>query len=222
MVAGNRSPSPAANTGTADEGASEARQLSVKNIMAMLQERQLARRQRNFEKADSIRDELKAKGITIDDRSMIWTNTLTGEGGTYGYGEDGRETHAPDPAPPPGARRDTGYGYGPPVRGRRSRSRSRTGDRRASSMSFSAPYPGYGGPISSDPEQQREQVQKYRDWMMSMMASGYGALPPSGGGARSPGRERRGRSRSRSRSRSRRRRRRTSTPSRDRRRRRRS
>eukprot|EP01062_Namystynia_karyoxenos_P079926 TRINITY_DN8520_c0_g1_i1.p1 TRINITY_DN8520_c0_g1~~TRINITY_DN8520_c0_g1_i1.p1 ORF type:complete len:276 (+),score=74.47 TRINITY_DN8520_c0_g1_i1:94-828(+) len=63
------------------------------DIQDMLEDRQIARRMRDFQKADRIRDDLRANGIIIDDRTMVW-ESRSGERGTYGYGPDGRQTHA--------------------------------------------------------------------------------------------------------------------------------
>eukprot|EP00756_Hemistasia_phaeocysticola_P036292 Hpha_TRINITY_DN16634_c0_g1::TRINITY_DN16634_c0_g1_i1::g.179311::m.179311 len=63
------------------------------DIQDMLEDRQVARRTRDFQKADRIRDDLRQNGIIIDDRTMVW-ESRSGERGTYGYGPDGRQTHA--------------------------------------------------------------------------------------------------------------------------------
>ena len=49
-------------------------EVDIKSIESLLSERQAAREERNFSRADEIRDELKNQGIEIEDTSKgpIW------------------------------------------------------------------------------------------------------------------------------------------------------
>eukprot|EP01062_Namystynia_karyoxenos_P016178 TRINITY_DN15898_c0_g1_i1.p1 TRINITY_DN15898_c0_g1~~TRINITY_DN15898_c0_g1_i1.p1 ORF type:complete len:260 (+),score=46.61 TRINITY_DN15898_c0_g1_i1:97-780(+) len=177
-----------------------------REIQKILAERQNCRRQRDFERADGIRQELRDAGITIDDNIMEW-RTPCGKSGTYGYGADGRAQYSNEPF----GRRGGGGGRSR-SRGRyrsRSRSRSRSRrDRRRRSPSYSrgrsrsrdrrrrasgghAGSESYPPGMPMDPQEMMKAWQNYM--MMSMMGGGGppGVVPPGPSRSRSRDRRRR-------------------------------
>jgi len=62
--------------------------LSESDIERLLQDREDARRGRDYDSADRIRDELRAGGVNIDDKESTW-RTNDGRSGTYGKGGGG-------------------------------------------------------------------------------------------------------------------------------------
>ena len=74
--------------------------LSVDEIQTLIDERTVARRRRNFEIADEIRDELASKGVEVVDKENIWRTfdrSLSGmQSDGYGSG-DGRRQRTPPP-----------------------------------------------------------------------------------------------------------------------------
>ena len=62
--------------------------MSESDIERLLQDREDARRGRDYDSADRIRDELRAGGVNIDDKESTW-RTNDGRSGTYGKGGGG-------------------------------------------------------------------------------------------------------------------------------------
>eukprot|EP00411_Alexandrium_monilatum_P014398 CAMPEP_0175272072 /NCGR_PEP_ID=MMETSP0093-20121207/46238_1 /TAXON_ID=311494 /ORGANISM="Alexandrium monilatum, Strain CCMP3105" /LENGTH=452 /DNA_ID=CAMNT_0016566853 /DNA_START=1 /DNA_END=1359 /DNA_ORIENTATION=+ len=56
--------------------------LSDVDIQEMIREREEARKQRDWERADGLRDDLRSKGVELDDKEGLW-RTSSGRSGTY-------------------------------------------------------------------------------------------------------------------------------------------
>jgi len=52
------------------------------DIQEMIREREEARKQRDWDRADGLRDDLRSKGVELDDKESIW-RTSSGRSGTY-------------------------------------------------------------------------------------------------------------------------------------------
>lgn len=60
--------------------------VAIPDLRRLLQEREAARREKDYTSADRIRNELKQKGVTVDDRTQIWQSIDGRSGPMHEYG----------------------------------------------------------------------------------------------------------------------------------------
>ena len=66
--------------------------ISEEDILQLIEERNNAKNRREFDEADRVRDQLKARGVSIDDRARTWSTA---------DGRSGRKKIHPSPSLPP-------------------------------------------------------------------------------------------------------------------------
>jgi len=136
-------PAPAsAGAAAADNAAADAAaagMMSTPAIHAMIDEREEARRRKDYARSDAMRDELRSAGVNIDDRLRTWTASDGRTGSMPALGAKGGGPPPPAYAPSGG---HPGYGH-------------------ASPPGYGAPPAAYGHPDPAAYHAYYEQQQQY-------------------------------------------------------------
>merc|ERR1719313_1863477 len=84
---------PGASAGGYSRQPGDTHECNVEQVLGMLVRREQARKQRNYQMGDQIRDQMRSMGIEVDDQSRTWRvarpGLMGGGGGGGGYGGGG-------------------------------------------------------------------------------------------------------------------------------------